>query len=126
MSEYAKLAEEFFKHYERPQVDKLTVGYSGIDPQKRVLEYELDHERLNHLQGGDELGHYHLTSKELDRLKILISERFAEDSDMTEYDGGFSSTTLREYLYNVDHWLNGGYSPYSHEKDYDGGEAETW
>lgn len=127
MSEYAKLAEEFFQHYERPQIDKLTVGFTGIDPQKRIFEYELDHEGLNNLQGGDNSGHYHLTKKQFTDLITLLNEHFSDvEYELTEYDGGDSAVMMSEYFANMDLWLDGGYSPANHEKDYDGGDSSKW
>lgn len=67
--------EEFYKRYEQPEVEPLTVGYSGIDPPLNANSYGLDHECLEGLLGGDDEEHYHLTEEQLRRL----IERYNED-----------------------------------------------
>ena len=125
MSKYSRLVEEFFTRYEKPQVDKLTIGFSGIDPPLKVLASEIDHEELNNLLGGDETGHYHLTKDQWEKvLKLLDDEpEPTPPEDWDDYDGGFASTSESEYNENSDHWLDGGFSPNDHEEIYDGGEA---
>lgn len=128
MSEYSKLVEAFFTRYDKPQIDPLTIGFSGIDPPLKVLASEIDHEELNHLLGGDETGHYHLTKDQWEKVIELLDDEPTpppepEPEEWTVYDGGFSFTTQDEYNENRDHWLDGGFSPNDHEGDYDGGRA---
>ena len=66
------LFEAFYKKYEYPQVDPLTVGFSGIDPQKKVIAALINHEKLGNLLGGDESGHYHLTEEQIRKLEMII------------------------------------------------------
>ena len=68
MSEYARLASEFLERYDKPEVEELIVGFSGIDPQKKVNPGELNHEQLYGLLGGEDGGHYHLTQEQLNKL----------------------------------------------------------
>ena len=100
MSSYQKLVEEFFLKYEIPELDELTVGFSGIDPPLKVNAAEADHEKLDGLLGGDFEGHYHLTKELWLEVMALLDDRY--------YDGGFASTTENEYMLNVDYWLDGG------------------
>ena len=131
MSEYSRLVDEFFTRYEEPYIEKLTVGFAGIDPPLRVLASEIDHEGLNNLLGGDETGHYHLTKDQWEKVLELLDDNPTptpppeppEPEDWEIYDGGFSSTTEGEYNVNVEHWLNGGYSPDDHEAGVNGGKA---
>ena len=76
MSKYSKLVEEFFTRYERPEIEELIVGFSGIDPQKKTLTGIIDHEQLENLLGGDDNGHYHLTREQWEKLIELISEKY--------------------------------------------------
>ena len=100
MSRYSDLVDEFFLKYEKPQVDELTVGFSSIDPPKKIDQSTIDHEALSNLLGGNEKGHYHLTHGQFDEMIDIIENR--------EFDGGFAKTTEDEYQLNVDHWLDGG------------------
>lgn len=67
--------EEFFKRYDTPEVEALTVGYSGVDPPLKPNSYWLDHECLDNLMGGEDEGHYHITKEQLKGLQ----ERFDKD-----------------------------------------------
>ena len=101
MSKYRRLVEEFLLRYERPQVDDLVVGFSGIDPSKRVNAGDLNHEELDGLLGGSaEEGHYHLTLNEWDNVIWLLENPC--------YDGGYASTTAEEYGETERYWMNGG------------------
>ena len=128
MSEYSQLVYEFFTRYEKPELEQLTIGFSGIDPPLKVNPSKIDHEKLNHLLGGsEEEGHYHLTKSEWEAVLKLLGELPQDDDDketydgggsdtgddeFTEfYDGGFSSTTDEEYNANQSKWLDGGFSP---------------
>ncbi len=66
------LFEAFYKKYEKPQVDLLTVAFSGIDPQKKVIPALINHEKLGNLLGGDKSGHYHLTEEQIKKLEMII------------------------------------------------------
>ena len=74
MSEYRKLVTEFFDRYEKPVVEKLIEGFSGIDPPLKSNAALLDHEQLDGLLGGDDTGHYHLTKEQVDWLNDLIEQ----------------------------------------------------
>lgn len=122
MSRYAELAEEFFTRYEEPELDELTIGFSGVDPPLKVQAAEIDHEKLDGLLGGDVDGHYHLT-KELWQYVIELLNTH-------DFDGGFASTTELEYLQNEDFWYDGGFADtddYEYELNIDkwpdGGDA---
>ena len=67
---------QFYQKYKYPEVEELTVGYSGIDPPINHSEDTISHEELGGLLGGDENGHYHLTDEQLEKLKILSLERY--------------------------------------------------
>ena len=103
MSVYSQLVDEFFIRYEKPILEDLVVGFSGIDPPLKVIAADIDHEELSGLLGGSTLdGHYHLTYDEWEAIRRLL--------DNPEYDGGFASTTEAEYNHNREYWLDGGYS----------------
>ena len=71
-----ELFEDFYKRYEQPEVEELTVGYSGVDPPLQANSYGLDHECLDGLLGGDDNGHYHLTEEQLKALQDIYNEDF--------------------------------------------------
>lgn len=103
MSRYENLVANFLLAYEKPELDELTVGFSGIDPPKKSSGGGTDdHEALTNLLGGDDNGHYHLTK---DMWLQIID--FLENKD---FDGGFAGTTDEEYDVNNDDWLNGGFA----------------
>ncbi len=74
MSEYRKLVEAFLERYEKPVVDEYIQGFSGIDPQRKVLSSEIDHEALSGLLGGAENEHYHLTKTQYEWMIEQISD----------------------------------------------------
>ncbi len=77
MTDLLEQFEEFYKKYEKPIVEELTVGYSGIDPPiNHKNSSDIDHEKLRGLLGGDENGHYHLTEAQLERLKEIFKYRY--------------------------------------------------
>ncbi len=103
MSTYEELAEEFFEKYENPQLEPLTVGFSDIDPPKKINPYDIDHEQLDGLLGGDDInGHWHLTKELWEFVIELVSRR--------DFDGGFPTTTEDEYMLNFDDWFEGGFA----------------
>ena len=103
MSRLKDLAEEFFERYDEPEIDELTVGFSGIDPPLKVDVTQIDHEKLQNLLGGDDIdGHYHLTKE----LWEYINELFNE----FDFDGGYPSTPDTEYLFNEQYWFDGGFA----------------
>lgn len=72
MSEYRKLIEQFFERYEKPEIEELTIGFSGIDPPLKQKAGIIDHEQLNGLMGGNNKVHYHLTEEEYNKLRKLL------------------------------------------------------
>ena len=70
------LFQDFYKKYEYPQVDELTVGFSGIDPELKASTGSQDHEQLTNLLGGDSSGHYHLTEGQIEKLKQKLGEKY--------------------------------------------------
>ena len=72
MSNFTELEEEFYTRYKNPFVDKLTMGFSDIDPPKRINPAEIDHEALDGLLAPETNEHYHLTKKQYDKLIELI------------------------------------------------------
>lgn len=75
MSSYKEAVEKLFGKYEEPVVEEMTMGFSGIDPQRRYYGVD-DHEVLHSLYGGNENGHYHLTLKELEWLREQMNEKY--------------------------------------------------
>ena len=128
MSEYSRLVDEFFTRYEEPFIEKLTVGFACIDPPLRILASSIDHEGLNHLLGGDETGHYHLTKDQWEKVLELLDDEPTpppppEPEDVDDYDGGLASTTENEYNENSDYWLNGEFASEEEREDINGGNA---
>ena len=77
LGKYKEAVEEFLGKYEKPVVENVTVGFSGIDPQRKYLDTDIDdHELLINLQGGDETGHYHLTQEQIKWLIDQMSEKY--------------------------------------------------
>ena len=74
---YEEILQDFFERYDKPFVEKFTVGFSGIDPPKKVFPDDIDHELLKNLLGGnDNTGHYHLTKTQIEKLRKLIDDDF--------------------------------------------------
>lgn len=113
MGRYKELAEEFFTKYETPEVDELTVGFSAIDPPKKINPYDIDHEQLDGLLGGNWEGHYHLTKELWEYVIDLVNTK--------DFDGGFASTTEDEYMLNLEYWFDGGDVDSEAEEEVDGG-----
>lgn len=74
MSRYSDLVREFLDDYEQPEVGEYIVGFSGLDPDRKVKEHLIDHERLGGLLGGDAAGRYHLTSEQLQQFRTYLRE----------------------------------------------------
>lgn len=72
MIDYKQLVEDFFTRYKKPFLDELTVGFSDIDPPKRINPAELDHEALKNLLAPETNEHYHLTKEQYEKLIDLI------------------------------------------------------
>ena len=89
MSRYQEAVEKLFGKYEKPVIEEVTVGFSGIDPQKKYAGTD-DHEILRSLYGGNENGHYHLTLEELEWLREQMNEKYppliAEGQELTITD----------------------------------------
>ena len=75
MSQYQETMEKLFGKYEKPVIEDITIGYTGIDPQKRYM-YDDDHEILRGLLGGNDNGHYHLTLAELMWLREQMDVKY--------------------------------------------------
>ena len=73
MGKYSDLVKDFDYHakYKDPVVDPLIVGLTGIDPDEKVNESEIEHEALSGLLGGDVTGHYHINYEQLSQLKTF-------------------------------------------------------
>ena len=71
MGKYTDLVKDFDYHakYKDPVVEPLIVGLTGIDPDEKTNESDLEHELLGGLLGGNTAGHYHITRDELSGLK---------------------------------------------------------
>lgn len=78
VGKYQEAVETFLGKYERPVIEDITVGFSGIDPQRKyfggVGTGTSDHETLNNLQGGDDEGHFHLTEEQLEWVIEQVNE----------------------------------------------------
>ena len=109
MGRYADLVAEFFTRYERPEIEELIVGFSGIDPPlKNSGGGTSDHEELDNLLGGDENGHYHLTKDLWLQVLELLSDK--------DYDGGWASTPDSEYQKNYEEWFSCGFAGTTEEE----------
>ena len=90
-----ELKAEFYERYERPVIEPLVCGFSGIDPPlKATGEAINDHEELSGLLGGNTAGHYHLTRMEYEFVLGII------DSYPPEIYGGqvVTGTTNEEIV----------------------------
>lgn len=120
MSEYRKLVEEFFLLYEKPVVDELVVGLSGIDPPLKRGAGGINHEELSGLLGGSaEDGHYHLTAEEWEAVRRILDTLME-----IGYDGGNASTSELDYEATRAFWLDGGYAVPEQDGNEDGGYAQ--
>ena len=94
MSSIAELQDAFYKRYQYPFVEELTLGYAGIDPPLKTDGTGLNHEDLDGLLGGDDEGHYHLTREQLEELidmlqpKIIIGQEIniVADEEMSPFE----------------------------------------
>lgn len=104
--------DEYGNVYRNPYISSKIVGFSGIDPMPVTSggvavvnptgytppdvgstgSSTADHEELDGLLGGNEDGHYHLSSEEYDVVQEILSER-ADADDEERY-------TLSEDEYN--------------------------
>ena len=75
MSRYQDAVEKLFGKYEEPVIEEITLGFSGIDPQRKYNGVD-DHEILMNLLGGNDDGHYHLTLEELEWLRQQMEEKY--------------------------------------------------
>lgn len=78
VGKYQQAVEEFLGKYEKPVVEPITVGFSGIDPQRKYFGSAgtENHELLSNLQGGDDDGHFHLTEDQLDWVIEQVNEAY--------------------------------------------------
>lgn len=65
MGKYEEYVSKFLEDYEQPVADEYIVGFSGLDPDRKIKPEEIDHEKLDGLLGGDFAGRYHVTNDEL-------------------------------------------------------------
>ena len=93
------ILKNFYDNYEAPAIQKITVGFSGIDPipkaaqplvisdktdsgtdlyayitQKISQLLVTDHEQLEGLLGGKDNDHYHISEQEYDALYKIITQ----------------------------------------------------
>ena len=101
--------DDFYKNYNRPQIDSIIVGFSGIDPLPKSVDavhmseidrdmaaieasQKPDHEELKGLQGGDEGQHYHLTVAEYDKFSDYpdyeVLQSFQKHNNLIDIQGG--------------------------------------
>ena len=89
MSRYQEAIEKLYGKYEKPVIEEVTVGFTGIDPQRKYAGTD-DHEILRSLLGGDDNGHYHLTLEELEWLREQMREKYppliADNQEITITD----------------------------------------
>lgn len=99
MSKYRELVEEFFERYEKPEVEALTVGFSGIDPplKQKVKPEDLNHERLAGLLGGDENGHYHLTEEQLNWIIEQMTKKYPPIIEEGQVINAIASKAITDY-----------------------------
>lgn len=71
-----ELFDKFYERYERPVIEDLVIGFSGIDPPLKPGAGSTDHEVLDNLMGGDSTGHYHLTKEQIEKLLALVGEKY--------------------------------------------------
>lgn len=88
MSRYSEMVQKVLGKYEKPRIEDVTLGFSGIDPQRKYKESDSqdDHELLHNLKGGDENGYYHLTLAELEFLRVLreaLAPQILEGQEIT-------------------------------------------
>lgn len=78
MGKYQQAVEKFLGKYEKPAIEEVTVGFSGIDPQRKYFGSSGtdDHELMNNLKGGNEDGHYHLTEDQLEWVIEQVNEAY--------------------------------------------------
>ncbi|MBR0204988.1 MAG: hypothetical protein IJQ56_11560, partial [Synergistaceae bacterium] len=62
----------FNARYQTPFLNELTIGFSDIDPPKRINPAEIDHEALNNLLAPNTNEHYHLTKAQYEKLIAII------------------------------------------------------
>lgn len=70
-SDITRFIEDYDKKYKKPVVDEYIVGFTGIDPDEKVKDDSIDHEKLSGLLGGNLTGHFHLTSEQVNQIRLL-------------------------------------------------------
>lgn len=65
MGKYEEYVRKFNEDYEQPVAEEYIVGFSGIDPDRKIKPETINHEKLDGLLGGDFAGRYHISSREL-------------------------------------------------------------
>ena len=91
MSDYENWLREFLENYYEPKVESLVVGFSGIDPAKKAVAEDINHEWLGNLLGGNAAGHYHLTQEERKKLQDMPIESKINHEAISNLLGGNSS-----------------------------------
>ena len=101
MGKYQELTESFYEDYEQPVIEDYIVGFSGLDPDRKIKPETIDHEKLDGLLGGDFSGRYHLTNDEVrkftgyqEQINQEIQDRQSAISTLRS-DTDSAVTTLR-------------------------------
>ena len=68
MGKYADLVRKFEEDYEQTEIGEYIVGFSGLDPDRKIKPETIDHEKLDGLLGGDFSGRYHLTNDQVTKF----------------------------------------------------------
>ena len=97
MSIYKDLVDEFFSRYEHPVIEPFIMGFSGIDPPLKSNSGTSDHENLNHILGGDDNGHYHVTKEQLDWIIEQMSEKYPPSITPNQVILGTSDLPIIDY-----------------------------
>lgn len=83
MGKYEDITQSFYDDYEQPVIEEYIVGFSGLDPDRKIKPEEIDHEKLDGLLGGDFSGRYHLTNEQV-RKFIGYQEQIDRNKEASE------------------------------------------
>lgn len=87
MGKYEDITRSFYEEYEEPVIEDYIVGFSGLDPDRKIKPEEIDHEKLDGLLGGDFSGRYHLTN---DQVRKFTGYQGQIDQEIRERDAAIS------------------------------------